>query len=334
MPLLRRFLQITEGYLETVEAQIPLIWIQQGDPDTDPFSPPVSPHFRLCGTGLGLPNAMAVENAQSLDLGHADARSLHVLATAEHALALFAGGVNEGLPRWVDPLPLWPQYEQVSGWTEIADYTGDRIRFQCLAGGPFACANHDIVVHEVGHAILDDFRGWTKRIDREAGAVSETLSDLLAMFSAGESLAVCSQAVNETGGDFLGPSNRGQSNRLSRFGEIPPRPGAAAACRRDAINAPGYEVSLSGDEYQDASPLTKALYMGFAYHLHAAASNAPQPEQVQTSLRELAGAVFGAITTITSDRVTRRQFVRAAIAQASSSFRPHMSQAARDQGFL
>jgi len=88
---------------------------------------------------------------------------------------------------------------------------------QCLNFGYFSspfrraplwtCLSHDVVSHELGHAILDAIRPlFMYTGDPDTNALHESLADLLAMFSALEHTAVLEDVYKETGQDMRNPS--------------------------------------------------------------------------------------------------------------------------------
>lgn len=71
----------------------------------------------------------------------------------------------------------------------------------------WTCLSHDVVAHELGHAILDNYRPlfmYSGNID--TGALHESMGDILAMFSALEHPQVVSQLFKETQGNMFHPS--------------------------------------------------------------------------------------------------------------------------------
>ncbi|MDJ0733689.1 MAG: hypothetical protein QNJ47_06305 [Nostocaceae cyanobacterium] len=74
-------------------------------------------------------------------------------------------------------------------------------------GTVWTCLSHDIVAHELGHAIFDSFRPlYVYSPDKDTPALHESFSDLLAMFSALQYPSVVQHLYRETGGDMRHPS--------------------------------------------------------------------------------------------------------------------------------
>jgi hypothetical protein len=71
----------------------------------------------------------------------------------------------------------------------------------------WTCLSHDIVAHELGHAILDTFRPfYLYSADIDTSALHESFADILAMFSALQYPSVVEHIYRETGGDMRDPS--------------------------------------------------------------------------------------------------------------------------------
>ncbi|MHA6781446.1 hypothetical protein ACVGOW_10685 [Pseudonocardia saturnea] len=71
----------------------------------------------------------------------------------------------------------------------------------------WTCLSHDVVAHELGHAVLDNFRPLLlSGFEPDAGALHESIGDLLAMFSALQHEAVVRRMFADSGGDMSRPS--------------------------------------------------------------------------------------------------------------------------------
>lgn len=71
----------------------------------------------------------------------------------------------------------------------------------------WTCLSHDIVSHELGHAILDSFRPqyvYSEEID--TGALHESVGDMMSMFTALSHRPVVERLFRESGGDMMNPS--------------------------------------------------------------------------------------------------------------------------------
>ncbi len=71
----------------------------------------------------------------------------------------------------------------------------------------WTCLSHDIVAHELGHAIFDTFRPYyIYSTDLDTHALHESFADLLSMFSALQHQSVVQHIYSETGGNMRHPS--------------------------------------------------------------------------------------------------------------------------------
>lgn len=77
----------------------------------------------------------------------------------------------------------------------------------------YTCLSHDIVVHELGHAVLDHVRPRLSFFSPDAGALHESFGDLLQLFAALQHEPVARRVFADSGGDLSRPS------ALSRMGE-------------------------------------------------------------------------------------------------------------------
>jgi hypothetical protein len=71
----------------------------------------------------------------------------------------------------------------------------------------WTCLSHDIVVHELGHAILDTFRPlYVYSADLDTPALHESFADLMSMFAALSNKSVVKHLYRETNGNMRDPS--------------------------------------------------------------------------------------------------------------------------------
>jgi hypothetical protein len=71
----------------------------------------------------------------------------------------------------------------------------------------WTCLSHDVVTHELGHAILDSYRPlflYSEEID--TGALHESIGDLMALFTALGHQPVVERLFRESGGDMMNPN--------------------------------------------------------------------------------------------------------------------------------
>ncbi|WML91498.1 hypothetical protein RCF98_03865 [Thiothrix lacustris] len=71
----------------------------------------------------------------------------------------------------------------------------------------WTCLSHDIVSHELGHAILDSFRPlYVYSEEADTGALHESVGDMMSMFAALSHKPVVERLFRESGGDMMNPS--------------------------------------------------------------------------------------------------------------------------------
>ena len=71
----------------------------------------------------------------------------------------------------------------------------------------WTCLSHDIVSHELGHAILDSFRPlyvYSEEVD--TGALHESVGDMMSMFAALSHKPLVERLFRESGGDMMNPN--------------------------------------------------------------------------------------------------------------------------------
>jgi hypothetical protein len=126
----------------------------------------------------------------------------------------------------------------------------------------WTCLSHDIISHELGHAILDNVRPlYLYGYDLDVGAFHESFSDLLAMFSALQYPAVVAEIYKETTGNLAHPSLISRAGEEFGIGLA----GQSAPYLRSALEGPGYEVTLDpagpyGQPHLRSTIWTAAIY--------------------------------------------------------------------------
>jgi hypothetical protein len=71
----------------------------------------------------------------------------------------------------------------------------------------WVCLSHDVITHELGHAILDTFRPlYIYSFDLDTSALHESFADLMAMFSALQYKSLVKHLYRETHGNMRDPS--------------------------------------------------------------------------------------------------------------------------------
>ncbi|MBW4602182.1 MAG: hypothetical protein KME29_22070 [Calothrix sp. FI2-JRJ7] len=113
---------------------------------------------------------------------------------------------------WKDGGPLIIRPHAFEGMNAYYDPMNPSLNFGYF-NSPFrrapvwTCLSHDIVSHELGHAILDTFRPlYLYSSDIDASALHESFADILAMFAALQYPSVVEYIYRETGGDMRHPS--------------------------------------------------------------------------------------------------------------------------------
>ncbi|BAZ40671.1 hypothetical protein NIES4101_66320 [Calothrix sp. NIES-4101] len=148
---------------------------------------------------------------------------------------------------WKDGSPLIVRPHAFEGMNAYYDPMNPSLNFGYFTS-PFrrtpvwTCLSHDIVAHELGHAILDTFRPfYIYSTDIDTSALHESFSDILAMFSALQYPSVVEHIYRQTGGDMRHPSLL--SNLAEEFGV-----GIFGA------SIPYLRSALEGEKYSPASP--------------------------------------------------------------------------------
>lgn len=71
----------------------------------------------------------------------------------------------------------------------------------------WTCLSHDIVSHELGHAILDSFRPlFVHSEEADTGALHESVGDMMSMFTALSHKPVVERLFRESGGNMMNPN--------------------------------------------------------------------------------------------------------------------------------
>lgn len=136
---------------------------------------------------------------------------VNTFAVVSRALDLVEEEVGHAIA-WKDGAPLVIRPHAFEGMNAYYDPQSPSLNFGYFSS-PFrrapvwTCLSHDIVVHELGHAILDTFRPfYIYSFDQDTPALHESFADLLAMFSALQYQSVVQHLYKETHGDMRDPS--------------------------------------------------------------------------------------------------------------------------------
>ncbi|MBF2065219.1 MAG: hypothetical protein IGS39_12465 [Calothrix sp. C42_A2020_038] len=113
---------------------------------------------------------------------------------------------------WKDGGPLIIRPHAFEGMNAYYDPINPSLNFgyfnsPFLRAPVWTCLSHDIVAHELGHAIIDTFRPlYLYSADIDTSALHESFADILAMFAALQYPSVVEYIYRETGGDMRHPS--------------------------------------------------------------------------------------------------------------------------------
>lgn len=285
---------------------------------------PRSTRFEVLGPGNLTLDDGQVAAAVDGDWDTVAVMMLHTLACAERAVGLLEllTGLECRWPRYPDlPIRLY-SHSQPMASIEKASFLGEyrpnqaAIHFEYAHDDPWlsACLAHDLVLHEVCHAFLHGTRGWLYA-SPETMALTESLGDLLAMFSAGRLVEARRRALLETGG-AMGASG----NVLSRFAELP----GFAKVMRDIstpVSRSFVEAEYAADSedfvYGLAVVLSSALYGALSDSFNGLQGVDPEAD-LALALSELAAVVFGVLAHLPADEVTLAQFAYAVAGVADS----------------
>jgi hypothetical protein len=136
---------------------------------------------------------------------------VNAFAVAGHTLRSFEEALGREIT-WRHGGPLVIRPHAFDGANAYYDPAAPSLNFGFFAspfrpGTVFTCLSHDIVAHELGHAILDSFRPlWLYSEDLDVPALHESVGDLLALFSALEHPPVVERIFKESGGDMRRPT--------------------------------------------------------------------------------------------------------------------------------
>lgn len=120
----------------------------------------------------------------------------------------------------------------------------------------WTCLSHDIVSHELGHAILDSFRPqyvYSEEVD--TGAIHESVGDMMSMFTALSHKPVVEHLYRESGGDMMNPNLA--SGLAEEFGIG--LWGVSFPFLRSALSGPNYDQA-SSQVHARSTVWTAAIY--------------------------------------------------------------------------
>jgi hypothetical protein len=193
-------------------------------------------------------------------LENAQFHQVNAFAVAGHTLR----GVEEALGReinWRHGGPLVIRPHAFEGANAYYDPMSPSLNFGYFrspirSATVWTCLSHDIVAHELGHAVFDSFRPlFLYSAELDAAALHESLGDLLALFSALEHPAVVERLFADSGGDMRRPTL--VSGLAEEFG-IGLR-GSGSAYLRSALEGPPYDQA-DKEPHARSTVWTAAVY--------------------------------------------------------------------------
>jgi hypothetical protein len=175
-------------------------------------------------------------------LENAQFHQVNVFAVAGHTLRSYEEALGREVS-WRHGGPLVIRPHAFEGANAYYDGYAPSLNFGYFrspirSGTVFTCLSHDIVAHELGHAVLDSFRPlWLYSQELDVPALHESYGDLLALFSALEHAPIVERLFQESGGDMRRPSII--SGLAEEFGIG--LQGSGTAYLRSALEGPNYE---------------------------------------------------------------------------------------------
>lgn len=253
--------------------------------------------------GLGL--AYADFTRQPLErpiIQNAQFHQVNVFAVAGHTLRSFEEALGREITwRHGGPLVLRPHaFEGANayydGWSPSLNFGYFTSPFR--AETVWTCLSHDIVAHELGHAVLDSFRPlWLYSQELDVPALHESIGDLLALFAALEHPPVVERIFSESGGDMRRPTL--VSGLAEEFGIGVS--GSGTAYLRSALDGPPY-ADADKEPHARSTVWMAAMYDVLAGLVDAVLAADQEGRQ--------AGADF-ALAVVTATRRLRRMLLRA-----------------------
>jgi hypothetical protein len=193
-------------------------------------------------------------------LENAQFHQVNAFAVAGHILRSFEEALGRQI-RWRHGGPLVIRPHAFEGANAYYDGMSPSLNFGYFrspirSATVWTCLSHDIVAHELGHAVFDSFRPlFLYSAELDAAALHESLGDLLALFSALEHPPVVERIFAESGGDMRRPTL--VSGLAEEFG-IGLR-GSGTAYLRSALEGPSYEDAAK-EPHARSTVWTAAVY--------------------------------------------------------------------------
>jgi hypothetical protein len=163
---------------------------------------------------------------------------------------------------WKDGAPLIVRPHAFEGMNAYYDPQNPSLNFGYFTS-PFrrtpvwVCLSHDVIAHELGHAILDTCRPYyLYSTDIDTSALHESFADILAMFSALQYDSIVQHLYKETGGDMRHPSLVSRLAEEFGIGIA----GTAIPFLRSALEGSKYSPEEPKEPHQRSTVWTAAIY--------------------------------------------------------------------------
>jgi Thermolysin metallopeptidase, catalytic domain len=249
--------------------------------DTDESDSPVFESGDWSDPGLTLTyDNFNSARAERPILENAQFHQVNAFAVAGHTLRLFEEALGRQI-RWRHGGPLVIRPHAFEGANAYYDGMSPSLNFGYFrspirSATVWTCLSHDIVAHELGHAVFDSFRPlFLYSSELDAAALHESLGDLLALFSALEHAPVVERIFAESGGDMRRPTL--VSGLAEEFG-IGLR-GSGTAYLRSALDGPPYDQA-DKEPHARSTVWTAAIYDILVELVDAVMeADCPDPEQ-------------------------------------------------------
>ena len=228
---------------------------------------------------------------------------VNVFAVAAHTLHRFEEALGRELT-WRHGGPLVIRPHAMNEMNAYYDYISPSLNFGYYASSlrpetVWTCLSHDIVAHELGHAILDSFRPmFLFSYELDAHALHESMGDLLAIFSALEHKALVKRLYKESDCDMRDPSLI--SDVAEEFGIG--LQGTGSAYLRSALQGIRYDRAPL-EPHARSTVWTAAIYRILSKIVDALVSR--EIETGRTSFKEFEEAV------VKATNLTRAMLIRA-----------------------
>lgn len=249
--------------------------------DSDLYDMPLYP-------GLDWENAdlsFATLNKNGDFIDNPQFHQVNAFAVAAHALSLVETAIGREM-KWKHGGPLIIRPHAFQEANAFYDPMAPSLNFGSFTS-PFrrapiwTCLSHDIVVHELGHAILDSFRPlYIHSEEADTAALHESVSDLMALFAALSHRAVVERIYAESGGDMFSP------NLISGLAE-------EFGIGLQGVGFPYLRSALEGKHYDEApwGPHDRSTtWTAAIYEILARLVAAAIPEEVQETLQNAPAA--------------------------------------------